>query len=207
MKEFKMSKALEELIKKREELSKKSIEKQERIRGLNEANQNKLSQIKEELIKVINDYAESPSNELEQKINELERETSILTAKVAGSRSRETTIFHTDSTELASINAQIDAQARKEYSEYFNNEKSRIYKRLGELKKEYIDILKEFHDVKVATNQEYYTITGKNAFAAIHEPDFFYTRGGYRPLAILEHELRKALLLGEVEDTREFPQP
>ncbi|MDF1510200.1 hypothetical protein PZE06_18865 [Robertmurraya sp. DFI.2.37] len=205
MQKFKKSKALEDLIKKREELQEKSIEKKRRIQELNDANQTKLSQVKQELKKAVIEYAETPSDELEEKISKLEREEVILTAKVAGSRQRETTVFQSDISELASINAQIEALAEKEYTEYYRAEEARIYKKIAELKKEYLETVKYFHDIKDSTNREYNSITRKGGIVSIYDPDFFWNRGEYRPLGITEYEVKRALSFGEVDDRREFP--
>lgn len=205
MKQFEKSKQLEQLLTKRDQLTQQELQKRSNIEELNRTQQELLSKKSNELSKVVNEYALNPSEALEQKISELEKEVNLLKVKVAGASNRQSMIFQGSTREIEEVNKQIDQLARTEASDYFYREKARLYKKIGELKTEYIKSLKEFHDVKVSANSEYHAMTQNRALFGIHEPDFFVGYSGYRPLAIKETEVRKALLFGEDDDKREYP--
>lgn len=205
MAEFKKSGQLQELIETWLEASKKQEEKRVNIEALNETQQVLLAKKTGDLQEVINQYAENPSEELEAQLTELEKEVAQLQAKVAGSSNRSSMVFTSDTSAVQSLKSQIDTLAKAEYLAYYNANKDALYTKIGEAKTAYLDAMAELYDLRVSTNREYSFLTGKNAIVGLHEPDFFFVTGTYRPLAVTPYEINEALKEGKSKDNWDRP--
>lgn len=205
MKTFKMSKKLEELIAKREEALTKQQEKNTNIDALNSSQRVLLDKKSHDLQETINEYAANPSAELEEKLVNLEKEVAQLQLKVAGSQNRSSTVFQAATSEINSLNQQIQSLAKAEYLDFFAKQKAELYEKIGAAKTAYLEALAELYGVKTSVNNDYHAVTGDKAIVSIHEPDFFYAASGYRPLAISDAELKTALKTGAIKDKREYP--
>ncbi|MED4851204.1 hypothetical protein P9386_04970 [Caldifermentibacillus hisashii] len=206
MANFKPSQKLTDLIKKREEIKKKQLEKSANIAALNQKQADDLAKKEAELKEITNKYAENPSDDLEAKIAELEREIVYLRAKTKGGEFRRSMVYQTDSAELAEINRQIDEQAKAEYLAYFSEQQERLYKLIGQAKDTYLKSVVELNGCVREVNRNYYDLTGNNSIVAINEPDFFYSAWSYRPLGITDQEIKTAMHFGRIDDKRDYPK-